>query len=607
SRAYASESPLPEELHTEIGTYGYRGYRVLVLRLHPVQYVPANGSLCYHPRLTVTVEVEDSGPVSPLYRGLAGDRRLVQNLVDNPAQADAYGTEASGTGEERYPYVIITSGELARGGGDYSFQDLMDHWEARGVNATLVTTEEIYGNPAYWDARPRFNDRPARIRNFIRHAYSQWHTDYVLLAGDADVDNRPENILPARRLFAACVGLPLGTEEELEGYIPADVYYAGLDGDFNADRDSRWGENASGNQRGTGDEADLLAEVWVGRACVDSPQEVSNFVGKTIAYDTATDDYLRRVLMVGEYLGFEGIASWGASHMELLEEMLPDWYTVSTLYERDDHWDAQDLAALLDNGTHMLHHLGHGWTTYAIKMGARDAQYLSNRQYFFIYSQTCLAGSFDNWYPDENYYEQDCFAEAFTVEAEHGAFAAIMNSRYGLGRHNSTDSPGQRYHAAFIQALAQGYRELGRANQLSKHSNLWRVDENGMRWIHYEANLLGDPLLAVKGPESQRERVEVEMVRPAAGTLYIQDEEAGRWARLRRPLILGPVTLEARAEGSVEQVAFYLDGRLLAIDTEAPYTWICEQRGLGRHMLTAVATAPDGTTASHGMEVWLFN
>ena len=63
-------------------------------------------------------------------------------------------------------------------------------------------------------------------------------------------------------------------------------------------------------------------------------------------------------------------------------------------------------------------------------------------------------------------------------------------------------SPGQRYHLAFVDALFnKEIRELAKANQDSKEVNIWRVNENGMRWIHYQTNLLGDPQIAIKGPE----------------------------------------------------------------------------------------------------------
>jgi hypothetical protein len=290
--------------------------------------------------------------------------------------------------------------------------------------------------------------------------------------------------------------------------------------------------------------------------------------------------------------------------MELLSPMFPDWYEISSLYEREQDWDVNDLAGFLTNGTHMLHHLGHGWTSHAIKMSAQDALYLSNEHYFFIYSQTCLAGSFDNWVPGDNYYEQDSFAEGFTSEAEHAAFAVIMNSRYGLGRHNSTDSPGQRYHAAFIQALNNGYCELGRANQLSKQANLWRVDENGMRWIHYEANLIGDPSLAVKGIIPEKEDLSIELIRPTAGTVYVQDVARLEIEFLHRPIIIGPILVQANVTGTAEEVNFYLDGKYMATDKIPPYSWECEVLGQGRHMLTALAIGTNGSTDSHGVEGW---
>jgi len=607
TKVYTDDSPLPRTLHKEVGVYAFRGYEVLVLRLHPVQYVPTNGSLAYYSRLTVKINLEQDGHVNKLYRGLERDGVAAQRLVDNPNAVYTYSPFKDEGKTAFYKYVIITSQDLAETNGNYSLQNLVSYKEAEGISATIVTTDAIYRDPAYWDPHPLFNDKQARIRNFIRYAYTNWQTDYVLLAGDADVDTFQENIVPARRLFAACRGLPLSHEEELEGFIPADIYYAGLDGTFNTDRDERWGENATENNLTSEDEADLLAEVYIGRICVDSAVEIENFVRKTIAYDTTDFDYLHQVLMVGEYLGFEGIASWGANHMELLTKMIPDWYTVDTLYERDRNWDAIDLANLFANGTHMLHHLGHGWTNYAIKMSAQDAQYLTNELYFFIYSQTCLAGSFDNWIPGDKYYEQDSFAEAFTSEAEYGAFAAILNSRYGLGRHNSTDSPGQRYHAAFINTLSEGYLELGLANQMSKDANVWRVDENGMRWIHYEANLIGDPILAIKGPASHHDEVTVEVLRPTAGTVYIKDVETVTVAFLHRPLIIGPITVETDATGTIEQVDFYLDGMHMATDDKAPYIWKCETSLWGRHMLTAVAVSIDNTTDSHGIEAWFIS
>jgi hypothetical protein len=127
---------------------------------------------------------------------------------------------------------------------------------------------------------------------------------------------------------------------------------------------------------------------------------------------------------------------------------------------------------------------------------------LTNNNYFFIYSQTCLAGSFDNWTPWYGYREEDSAAEHFTVETPHGAFAVIMNSRYGLGSNDTLYSPSQILDESFFKALfTEKIRELGRANHYSKEDHIWHINENGIRWVYYETNLLGDPEVAIKTPD----------------------------------------------------------------------------------------------------------
>jgi hypothetical protein len=57
-------------------------------------------------------------------------------------------------------------------------------------------------------------------------------------------------------------------------------------------------------------DVDLLAEVYVGRACVNNKREVNNFVKKTIGYiDTPSNDpYLKQALLVGQQLS---TTRWG--------------------------------------------------------------------------------------------------------------------------------------------------------------------------------------------------------------------------------------------------------------------------------------------------------
>jgi hypothetical protein len=168
---------------------------------------------------------------------------------------------------------------------------------AKGISATIVTVEDIYA-----DYQGR--DNQEQIRNFIRDAYENWETRYVLLGGDGDganVGGESENaIVPTRELYA-----PIYPVLDPEGgdFIAADLYYACLDGSFDYNNNNIFGEIGDGYDIHPDDgEVDLFAEVYVGRAPVDNATELSNFVRKTLAYENTDDTYLENVRMVGELL-----------------------------------------------------------------------------------------------------------------------------------------------------------------------------------------------------------------------------------------------------------------------------------------------------------------
>ncbi len=279
------------------------------------------------------------------------------------------------------------------------------------------------------------------------------------------------------------------------------MYYACLDGNFNRDEDNHWGENATQNGYNDEDESDLLCEVYVGRVCADADDEVSNFVMKTLSYDATTDPYIYTGLMVGEYLGFPGVSQWGGNYKDLIIPLFPEDFVVDTLYDRDGTWSKTQLMNILNTNTpHLINHLGHGNVQYALKMGASDISSLTNDKFFFVYSQTCLAGSFDN-------NGGDCAAEYFTVETPHGAFAVIMNARYGLGSENTLVSPSQVLDESFFTAVfTENLHALGQANHYSKEDHIWHINENGIRWVYYETNLFGDPALRIKPYNSPPEQ-----------------------------------------------------------------------------------------------------
>ena len=67
-----------------------------------------------------------------------------------------------------------------------------------------------------------------------------------------------------------------------------------------------------------GGDVDMYAEVFVGRACAGNTTEAARFVDKTIWYLSSQHSCTENVLLVGEYLGFGGIAEWGGNYLDEL-------------------------------------------------------------------------------------------------------------------------------------------------------------------------------------------------------------------------------------------------------------------------------------------------
>jgi len=522
-------SVVSDSLYSNIGVYIYRGFSILHVNLYPVQYDPNVGEISYYNNMRLVVETKESS-VNRAFRGLSKDYNLVENIVDNPSYVSTY-TSGKSSITQVYDYIIITNSKLKRAKGEYTFQDLMEYKASKGMNPKIVTVGEILLNPDYgvngqWgDNNPSnpfyqseiigspdlFDDKPAKIRNFIRYAYKEWGTDYVLLGGDADVANSEDNIIPLRGLFANESGLPLNNYMgEEEDDIPSDVYYACLDGNFNYDCDMHFGECAVRNDLTEVDEADLYSEVWVGRACADSEEEVSNFVMKTLKYEQYTDvSDFDDILFVGEYLGNLFYYPYGGYYKDDMEHLVPSQFNLHKFYDYshpDNNWYPEELAdEIYTIKPQIINHDGHGYVDYMFKTGSYFFRELTNEKPFFVYSHSCLTGSFDNWGPWGGYQEDDCIAEILTCESPYGAFACILNARYGLGSEDSPFAPSGGYDESFYEALfVENIKELGRASHYSKEDNVWRIDENGYRWCYYQTNLFGDPELRIKDPAEER-------------------------------------------------------------------------------------------------------
>lgn len=552
---YSSSEPYPRYIYEVLSVQHLHGFKILIINLYPIQYVPNIGKLILHSDFTFKINLcsEIVSPGVRPCRMIQSDIEYLDVRIENPEQISSY--ESSSTQRSRYSivdpddnydYVIITNEELRDSNGQYTFQDLVQSKIEKGLNATIVTVEDIEACPAYWwddpdfgDGEPIYNDTQCHIRNFIKDAHDNWNTEYVLLGGDGDGSDvggeSGDNIIPVRYFWS-----PVFSGVEI---ICSDVYYSCLDGSFDSNRNGIFGEISDGSDIDQYCELDLMSDVYIGRAPVDNQDELSNFVRKTLSYEDITDDpYLSDVWMIGEHLGFGGESEWGGNYKDEIKDGsdlygfatagIPPDYEVHTLYDctwEEDGWEEPYLGSggwnktsiydIVNSGVHIINHLGHGSTYHMMKL--EEPVYMRdniieyechdvidnflNDQYFFLYSQACYPGAFDNsgfmtGIDHGPYFQYDSFVE-YLVTGQNGAFAAIANTRFGFGAPRITCGPSQCFDREFFDALFnENIRHIGTANQDSKEDNIGKVRSLYIRFCYYEITLFGDPEVMIKDP-----------------------------------------------------------------------------------------------------------
>lgn len=507
---YSLDTPWPGMLYQYVTTQAKRGYQLASINLLPMQYTPAGGQLQWHPKMRLEVILTDSPTAAlSLHRTSSGTKRDLLAEVDNPSVLDSYqenestvNSVLSSLAPGSYRYVIISTTNLIATPEPWNLQALRDNKIARGVSATIISTEWIYAN--YTGTRPDGGtDDQTKIREFIQDAYATWGTEYVLLAAGHPT-------LPARHFWV----LPFDGGDDDE--MPVDLYYACLDADCSFDDNANgiYGEPWDGPDGG---ENDLRSEVSVGRAPAQDQGDIAQWVRKTLKYAAESDPYLANTHFMGEHLGFGGVSEYAEGMMEQIKAggTYDGYFTFGfTNHVRGDvtpmnHYDLydnssyeytkQDVVDMINaDNRHILNHLGHCnqyyWSRITTTDGLPD---LTNSHPFFIYTQGCMPGWFDN---DDDI--EDCFAEEITTMSN-GAFAVIMNARYGWGSRDSTDGPSQRFHRRFWDAVLRTndiYMSLGRANHDSREKNIYGLtagpdgsEDPCIRWCMYELNLFGDP------------------------------------------------------------------------------------------------------------------
>ncbi len=451
---YDSNEPWPGKDIDNATTQSKRGYILYIANLYPVQYKPKSGVVTFASKIRLVINLKDSDKVS-IPKPTSELISYLEKKVDNPEVLASYSQPIqlsgymemmqgmSGLPSATYEYVIITNEELLKLTPEpWNFQRLRDSKIARGISATIVTTEWIYEN--YDGTRPDSNsDNQTKIRNFLIDAYNNWGTQYALLAGNKD-------IIPVRYFQG----------------MASDMYYGCVEPNectFDYNANGNYGQKTDGVEGG---EVDYIVDIYVGRAAVETPSEVTNFVRKNLMYASGWGKYLTKVSAVGDEKGYFGNAAESAFLLKNhSNENFFDFDTSKYLYAE---WPNVDFYDLVNSGVHIITHSSHSAQRSMGQISVIHLPNLLNSEYFFVQSNGCLPGSFGT---------KDCMAEEITC-MEHGAFGAVMYSEVG---------PTAFFNAFWKPILNDNIMELGRATQLCKSGFPSHRDD------YWEMNLFGDP------------------------------------------------------------------------------------------------------------------
>ncbi|KAF0129533.1 MAG: hypothetical protein FD155_2456 [Bacteroidetes bacterium] len=489
-KVYNSSEPYPASPNGELSTQFLNGFGFAFSSITPVEYIPSEGKLFYYSKITVIVHTapsEKSQIALSMLKTSAEVLSTVERLAQNDEMLHLYPEIKRSAGD--YELLIITPQSFVNG-----FDPLVAMYLAKGDRSQVVTTEFINANSIGADLQ-------AKIRNFIIQNYQEHQIETVILGGDVEY-------VPYRGFYCY---VQSGSGYTDNG-IPADLYYAGLDGNWNTDGDAKWGEPG---------EDDLLPEIGIGRLPFSNAAEQANLINKSVKYQTQPVlGEFSKPLLAGEHL-YDSPLTYGSDYLELLvgnrsdngytTNGIPPLYTIQKMYDEVANWSASDLRNAINQGKQFVHHVGHASQTYVAKMSNSDitnANFAQTngviRNYSIFHTHGCDCGSYDY---------NDCILERM-VNIENFAAAVIGNSRYGWFNEGQTEGPAAHLHREMTDAIfTEKISALGPALKESKiMTSPWvtapgQWEEGALRWNFYDLNILGDPAMHVWSAEPMQTQV----------------------------------------------------------------------------------------------------
>ncbi|MCX6303614.1 MAG: C25 family cysteine peptidase [Bacteroidetes bacterium] len=490
-KVYSQSDVYPARRSGQLLTQYLNGYAFALCTFTPARYRPANRALSYFSKVTVRIHTRaDAQSVAALNNLPVNGALLsrVRSFAMNPGMMTTYPQRKSPS--TAYEYLVVSPVSFKN-----EFQPLVSMYGRLGITVRVVSTDSIYATTAG-------TDHQEQIRNFIIGQHQNHGIDYVLLAGNPA-------LVPSRGFYCFVMS---GTTPYSDSNIPADLYYSGLDGNYDANSDLVYGQ--------LDDNPDFLPDIAVARFTVNDTAELHHMIRKTVSYQTnPVLGEVSRPLLAGEYL-YNAPLTYGGDYMDLLVNNHNDngYFThgipsgtnnIEKLYDTPSwSWSAAVLLATLNSGKTFIHHLGHANTTYMMRLSMSSITNANFSQvngithnFPILYTQGCYDGAFDAG--------GGCIA-AKAVSIDNFLVAGIFNSRYGWFNQGTTDGPSEHLEREFVSAVYTDTlpeKHLGIAHMISKIKTVpWlslpgEFEPGAQLWCHYCCNVFGDPALEIRTGE----------------------------------------------------------------------------------------------------------